>query len=76
MPDPSPKPVAAILSPCVGTCRLDTRSICIGCHRTLGEIAAWSKMPDAERTRLMDSVLPARAAAVGMVVRPARPIPD
>jgi predicted Fe-S protein YdhL (DUF1289 family) len=36
-----------IPSPCTGVCTLDPATgLCIGCMRTLGEIAAW---PDADR---------------------------
>jgi predicted Fe-S protein YdhL (DUF1289 family) len=56
-PTPPPLPVR---SPCIGTCRLDNRGQCQGCHRTLGEIAAWMTMEPRERDHLMDVVLPAR----------------
>ena len=47
---------AAILSPCIGTCSLDTSGLCIGCRRTAAEIAAWSTMDDAARMRVIDSL--------------------
>ncbi|WP_290647828.1 DUF1289 domain-containing protein [Aquisalimonas sp.] len=32
-------------SPCVGLCQMDgQRRFCLGCGRTLGEIANWSRM--------------------------------
>ncbi len=48
-------------SPCVKICVLhpETR-LCMGCHRTLDEIAAWSGMPADLRRKVM-SELPARA---------------
>ena len=52
----------AILSPCIGICRLDTEGLCEGCHRTGAEIAAWRQMSDDERLRFMDVVLPEREA--------------
>ena len=52
----------AILSPCIGICRLDDAGYCEGCHRTGGEIAAWLSLDDATRLRYMDEILPARAA--------------
>jgi len=55
--------VAAVLSPCTGVCTIDPRGLCDGCHRTIDEITAWSRLDDAERLHLMDVVLPARAAA-------------
>ena len=46
--------MAAIETPCVKICVLDPVSaICIGCGRTVAEIAAWSYMPADERRRIM-----------------------
>lgn len=56
-------PPQAILSPCVGICRLDARGYCEGCYRTGDEIARWRSMSDVERSRYMDVVLPAREQA-------------
>jgi predicted Fe-S protein YdhL (DUF1289 family) len=52
----------AILSPCVGICALDAHGVCAGCHRTTDEIARWMYYTDAERSHLMNEVLPQRAA--------------
>lgn len=42
-----PKPVA---SPCIKVCIVDGESgLCLGCFRTLDEIAAWGALPEAER---------------------------
>ena len=49
-----------IESPCVKVCTLDARSgLCLGCGRTVDEIAHWSAMSAAERARVMRK-LPAR----------------
>ena len=53
----------AVLSPCTGVCKLDSAGYCEGCHRTGSEIAAWIALDDATRLRLMDDILPARAAS-------------
>jgi predicted Fe-S protein YdhL (DUF1289 family) len=51
---------APIISPCVKICVLDrTRGICIGCERTLNEIATWGTMEEAARDRIM-TALPER----------------
>ena len=51
-----------IESPCVNICTLDARSgQCLGCGRTIDEIARWSAMSAAERTRIM-AELPGRLA--------------
>ena len=40
-------------SPCNNVCQLDPKSgLCIGCARTLDEIARWAEMSDAERERV------------------------
>ena len=51
----------AIESPCVRICVVDPRTRhCLGCHRTIEEIAAWTAMtPDARRAVMAE--LPARA---------------
>jgi uncharacterized protein len=39
-----------VKSPCVKVCQMDpARGVCLGCCRTLDEIARWSQMNDAER---------------------------
>ncbi|MCK8787761.1 DUF1289 domain-containing protein [Roseomonas sp. NAR14] len=36
-------------SPCVGHCRPDDAEVCLGCGRTIDEVAAWPKADAAER---------------------------
>ena len=49
-------------SPCTKICTLDARrERCLGCARTLDEIARWASMSEAERERIM-AELPARKA--------------
>jgi hypothetical protein len=43
-----------IQSPCNRVCTLDPVSgTCLGCGRSLDEIARWTQMSDVERERLM-----------------------
>jgi predicted Fe-S protein YdhL (DUF1289 family) len=50
----------AIRSPCVQICRIAPESgLCIGCLRTLDEIAAWAAFTDQERQAVFDA-LPSR----------------
>ena len=52
-----------IESPCVNICTLDARSgICLGCGRTIDEIARWTAMSALERARVLRE-LPARLPA-------------
>jgi predicted Fe-S protein YdhL (DUF1289 family) len=47
-------------TPCVNICLLDQEiGTCIGCGRTIAEIAQWAAMSDAER-RAIVAALPAR----------------
>ncbi len=42
-----------VVSPCISVCRVDADSgWCDGCLRTLGEISAWGRLPDASRLEL------------------------
>lgn len=52
----------SIATPCVKVCVVDGgSSLCLGCYRTLSEIAGWSGLTDAERAGIMAD-LPAREA--------------
>jgi uncharacterized protein len=46
----------AVASPCVDVCRLDAQGLCIGCRRTLGEIAEWSQASDARRLDILSAL--------------------
>ncbi|MGH6950815.1 MAG: DUF1289 domain-containing protein [Vitreimonas sp.] len=55
-----PRPVS---TPCIKVCAVSGRTgLCIGCGRTLAEIAGWGAMNDDERRAIM-AQLPARLAA-------------
>jgi hypothetical protein len=43
-------------SPCTRVCTL-VAGRCIGCGRTLDEIARWATMSDGERTAIADRIL-------------------
>lgn len=50
----------AVPSPCIDVCRMDeTTGWCIGCARTLDEIAAWSTLDDMAKHKVW-KLLPAR----------------
>ena len=55
---------ASVATPCVKVCVVEGESgLCLGCFRTLGEIAAWGSLPEAERAALM-AELPARRGRI------------
>ncbi|AUB83133.1 DUF1289 domain-containing protein [Candidatus Thiodictyon syntrophicum] len=56
MSDPQPRgqPRAVVSSPCIDVCRLDPAAgLCLGCFRTLDEIAAWSGAADDLRLHIL-----------------------
>ncbi|MHB8529566.1 MAG: DUF1289 domain-containing protein [Caulobacteraceae bacterium] len=43
-----------IATPCVGVCVVDAESgLCLGCRRTLAEVAGWSRFSDIQRAAIM-----------------------
>ena len=50
-------PEMTIESPCIGRCQLDDQTfLCLGCWRSLSEIAAWSQSEEAERLRVLAAI--------------------
>jgi predicted Fe-S protein YdhL (DUF1289 family) len=63
----------SIATPCIKVCTVDGASgLCLGCLRTLGEIAGWASLTDAERARIL-AELPGRVDRLPEAFRPARP---
>ena len=55
---------APVATPCVKVCVVDGESgLCLGCFRTLGEIAAWGGLSESERAALMQE-LPGRRSRI------------
>jgi predicted Fe-S protein YdhL (DUF1289 family) len=44
---------AAPASPCINVCVLDASRTCIGCGRTIDEIARWGRMGAAEQRQVV-----------------------
>jgi hypothetical protein len=42
-----------IESPCIKVCTIGASGLCLGCGRSLDEIARWSSISDAERRTIM-----------------------
>jgi predicted Fe-S protein YdhL (DUF1289 family) len=45
-----------VASPCIDICRLDSQGLCIGCRRTIDEIAEWSRASEARRRDILRAV--------------------
>jgi len=53
-------------TPCIDVCEIDAASgLCIGCGRSIDEVARWSEMSSLERRAIM-AVLPARRQRSGI----------
>ncbi len=50
-------------SPCISICALDEQGYCLGCYRTLSEIAGWNRLSAPEQWAIIHQ-LPARVALV------------
>ena len=53
-----------IETPCVNVCVVDGSGHCVGCGRSLNEIATWSTLSDEARRRIM-TALPQRLQTLG-----------
>ena len=54
-------------TPCIAVCLMDPKTnLCLGCGRTLPEIARWGRMESAERLSIM-STLRQRMLDAGLV---------
>lgn len=61
----APAEQAAVQSPCIDICRLDSAGLCIGCRRTIGEISEWSRATDARRREIVNGLTGRRAVSPG-----------
>ena len=49
--------VEPVKSPCTSVCKMDDRTgWCLGCMRTLDEIAGWSVLDEAAKRRIRESL--------------------
>ncbi len=56
-----PRPIA---TPCIKVCVVDGESgLCLGCFRSLQEVAAWQKLTEADRSSIM-AELPSRRSRI------------
>jgi predicted Fe-S protein YdhL (DUF1289 family) len=49
----APLSPATAPSPCIDICRLDAAGLCVGCRRTLSEIAEWPGASEARRHEIL-----------------------
>jgi predicted Fe-S protein YdhL (DUF1289 family) len=57
---------APVPSPCISICRIDDATgLCVGCLRTLDEIAAWSMLDDDARRDVWRAIRERRMPRAG-----------
>lgn len=44
-----------VASPCISVCELDEQEICLGCGRSLQDIADWSAASDSQRQQILET---------------------
>ena len=63
---------ACVASPCISICRMDAdTALCVGCLRTIDEIASWGALDDDARRSVWAQIVHRRARAAAM-----EPMPD
>jgi len=61
-----------VASPCISVCRMDAETaLCVGCLRTIEEIAAWGALDDDARRNVWAEIA-RRRARIAVV----EPVPD
>jgi predicted Fe-S protein YdhL (DUF1289 family) len=66
-PAQPPRPAFAgrTRSPCISVCRIDPADgLCVGCQRTIDEIAGWGAMSPEQRMEVWRLIAERRAAAL------------
>jgi predicted Fe-S protein YdhL (DUF1289 family) len=53
---------AAVESPCINICKMEA-GLCIGCRRTLDEIARWANVDDDGKRLILAAVAQRRSSA-------------
>jgi predicted Fe-S protein YdhL (DUF1289 family) len=58
-------------SPCLSVCRMDRdRAFCEGCWRSIDEIAAWSRMADADKLVVWERIETRQREAASVLTPP------
>ncbi len=66
-----------VASPCRQICVMDPHSgLCVGCARTLDEIASWSALDDAAKRRILLRIEQRRASSSASTAAAPRPPRD
>jgi len=59
-----------IASPCINICQMHAQTgLCVGCYRTLDEIARWAAIDESERAQIL-ALVAERKDELGPLRRP------
>ena len=47
--------LSAVVSPCINVCKMEA-DLCVGCLRTLAEIAGWANADDSDKRLILAAV--------------------
>ncbi len=65
----TPATPATVPSPCINLCKMDPATgWCLGCHRTISEIAGWGRLDDSSKLQILQGLPPRRAVSVSPAV--------
>jgi predicted Fe-S protein YdhL (DUF1289 family) len=68
---PLPAQPVVVASPCIKVCRMDEATgWCVGCLRTLDEIAFWSQFDDGDKRAVLELIAARRATGQVQVACP------
>src|SRR5690349_22599845 len=56
----------SVASPCINVCRLDHEQVCVGCGRTIAEIAVWPDADDVTRLQIRGNAARRLGASAAM----------
>jgi hypothetical protein len=71
------KTVTGVPSPCISVCQMDAATgWCLGCARTIDEIAAWGLLDDDQKRRVWAMLPPRQAVLRARGVHSAQPADD
>jgi predicted Fe-S protein YdhL (DUF1289 family) len=45
-----------MISPCINVCNVNEDGFCVGCYRSIEEIANWAKYTDKQRLEIMENI--------------------
>ncbi len=61
-------------SPCIACCALNQDHVCVGCYRSIYEIANWNRLADEDKAAVNGALTERKAAMPAWGEQPTQPI--